>query len=107
MDKPLVMRKVMEAGDRFRPDFRSWLDLNYHIWIDFEARAMVIAKRRPHYSARRIIEAMRHDSAIRESGDEYKINGNYAPDLSRLFMLTHPEYAGFFSTRLSDIRLAA
>ena len=94
---------------KYRADFAAWLLLNQHIWLAFCTKADAIWSRgRRHYSARTIVEVLRHESALAEVGGEWKINGNYVPDLSRLYQATFPERAGLFETRcLSTSQRAA
>jgi hypothetical protein len=100
-----VTEQLPLAFDRskYREDFADWLSANMHIWQAFCREAnKVWAMGRRHYSARTIIEVLRHESAISEVGGEWKINGNYVPDLARLYMETFPERGGFFETRLPE-----
>ncbi|MEI6738011.1 MAG: hypothetical protein WCL29_05980 [Pseudomonadota bacterium] len=83
----------------FRDDFKFWLADNGHIYKEFESLSLQIASRRQHYSARTIVEKMRFDMAVRESGSSFKINGNFVPCLARLFALLHPIYASLFEFR--------
>lgn len=85
--------------DEFRPDFSAWLADNFHVFKEFEARALRIAARRDHYSARTIAEVMRHDTAIGELGGEFKINGNMVPCMARLFAGLNPQYQYLFEFR--------
>jgi hypothetical protein len=87
------------SESRFRPDFPQWLKDNPHVYREFEKRALQVARFRSHYSARTIAETMRHDTAIRELGSEYKINGNYVPCMARLFALCNPNHAELFEYR--------
>lgn len=85
----------------FRDGFLPWLAENAHVWIAFEREANRVWNRgRRHYSARTLLEYLRHESALAEAGGEWKLNNNVAPDLARLYGLAHPERAGFFETRL-------
>ena len=86
---------------KYRDDFAEWLVANPHIWSAFCTKAnQVWARGRRHYSARTSVEVMRHESAIAEVGGEWKINGNYVPDLARLYMESFPDRSGLFETRL-------
>lgn len=86
---------------QYRHDFASWLLQNPHIWQAFAAKADAVWNRgRRHYSARTIVEVMRHESMLAEVGGEWKINNVFAPDLARLYMQTYPDRAGLFETRL-------
>jgi hypothetical protein len=46
-----------------------------------------------------IIGQFRWRSMMRTSGDQYKINQNFAAYYSRKMMRVHPEWAGMFNTR--------
>lgn len=87
----------------FRAGFIAWLADNAHVWAAFEREANRIWRRgRRHYSARTIGEVLRHESALRESGSEWKLNNIVFPDLARLYMLVHPARAGFFELRVQS-----
>ena len=91
---------IREHADLFRDGFRAWLRDNRHIWLAFEREAnRAWARGRRHYSARTIIEFLRHETALADNGADFKINGNNVPDLARLYRLRHPERAGLFETR--------
>lgn len=87
-------------ASKFSPEFAEWLAANTHIWTRFcgEAHCIWNSGRR-HWSARTIIEYLRHETALTEVGGEFKINNNYAPDMARLFADTFPDRASLFSTR--------
>lgn len=91
---------VANAGF-FRHDFLSWLSANYGIWVAFEYEAdRVWVRGRRHYSARTIGEYLRHETTLREGpGSGFKLNDHYVPDLARLYLLFHPDRAGFFERR--------
>ncbi len=97
---PLVAL-VREHADTFRPGFALWLRDNRHVWLAFEHEAdRVWTRGRRHYSARTLVEYLRHETALADNGADFKINGNVVPDLARLYRLTHPARAGLFETRL-------
>ena len=86
---------------RYRDDFAEYALANQHIITAFFREANRIWNRgRDHYSARTIIEVLRHESALAEVGSEWKINNSFAPDLARLFQDTFPDRASLFSTRI-------
>lgn len=88
-------------ADQFRPGFVLWLQANGHVWRAFERESDAIWNRgRRHYSARTVIHYLRHESAIRETEGEWKINNNVSPDLARLYALLHPDRADFFEFRV-------
>lgn len=93
---------------RYRPDFARWLAVNYAIWERFEREANKVYDRgRRHWSARTILEYMRHETALRENEGELKLNNNRAPDLARLYLTLYPERSDMFELRESDARKAA
>jgi hypothetical protein len=95
---------VSNNPEQFRPDFYNWLVDNTHIYEEFEKRSLRVAQYRKHYSARTILEVMRHDSAIRELKGDWKINGNYTPCLARLFSLKNTEHKDLFEFRAIKVK---
>lgn len=94
---PLAVAK--RRSSVFRPGFVEWLEENEHVYREFERRALQVAGFRDHYGARTIIEVMRHETAIRQLGDEYKLNDHMTPDLARLFSMCNPNHASLFEFR--------
>ncbi|NBT69090.1 MAG: hypothetical protein EBT78_15160 [Betaproteobacteria bacterium] len=92
---------AFENKDQFSAEFLEWLPENHHIWMAFEAEALkVLRKGFKHYSARVIVEVLRHHSALAENPDTgWKINNNIIPYLGRLFALINPAHASFFEFR--------
>jgi len=80
-------------------DFDSWIESNKHIYDAFEKEALKIAKRRDRYSARTIVEFLRHHTMISEQSGEWKINDHCIPYLSRMFANNHPRYSNLFEFR--------
>ena len=105
----MVSNVILQANvDHFRKDFHEWLEKNWAIWEAFEAQADRTWNRgRRHYSARTIIEWIRHETSMRESPNEngFKINDHYTPDLARLWVLIHPDRDGFFERRVSPLSM--
>jgi len=99
--KRMVMMMITTHADWFRRDDLTWVSKNYHIWEAFEREADLIWNNgRRHYSARTIIEFLRHETAIKEkSADGWKINDHATPSLARLYMLMHPDRSSFFERR--------
>lgn len=92
----------------FRADFESWIVANWHVadaFISASNKVWNVGFR--HYSARTIMEVIRHRSNIREISGEYKVNNNQIPNLARLYVLLNPDRSSIFSFRSSDIREAA
>lgn len=109
--KSIALAFVQRWPFKFRPEFGAWLEANWPIWFAFEREATRMWNRgRKHYAARTIIEWLRHETALQENPPaEFKINGNYVPDLARLWLCHYPERDGFFEIRHigeSEVRAA-
>lgn len=93
------VEKGLEEGD-FSAGFRQWLNFNEIIWHEYEEIvARLIKKGRKHFSSMAIIDYIRLNTALNDTDIMFKINNNTAPDLSRFYMLVHPEHDGFFELR--------
>ena len=84
---------------QFTQEFLDYLPDNIHVYQAFEREALRVAQKRDHYSARTIIEVLRHESALREKDDQWKLNDHHTPYLARLFALIHPGCAKLFEFR--------
>ena len=81
-------------------NIENWFERNEHIWKAFEEQALLIYQRgHRHYSARTIVEFLRHHSALAEIESEWKINDHITPHLARRFMKDYPHMNGFFELR--------
>jgi len=92
---------VFDNKEHFSDEFLIWIPENHHVWKAFEKEAFkVIHAGFKHYSARVIIEVLRHHSNLTEKSDSgWKINNNIIPYIGRLFALVHPKHAKFFEYR--------
>ncbi|MEJ7805444.1 MAG: hypothetical protein WKG03_05935 [Telluria sp.] len=88
----------------FRPGFLLWLAINEPIYRQFEAQTLtLIAEGWQHFSARTIVEEIRHYTRLREAGAcSFKIDGNMAPDLARAFAVRYPEHVRMWEYRRAD-----
>jgi hypothetical protein len=86
----------------------GWLEENWHVYLAFEQEALALIRNgRTHYSARTILEVLRHESAISEGPDkQFKLNNHAAPELARVFALLHPEHIDFFEYRAEAGRVS-
>lgn len=100
-----ALETVKKNEGMFRKEFYSWLEANWHIWERFEIEAEHVWNRgREHYSARTLIEFIRHETFIRESKTNFKVNNSYVPDIGRLYGLIHQHRRGFFECRdMTDV----
>ena len=95
-----LLALVRQDRENFLPGFGGWLAENLHVWRAFEREADRVWRRgRRHYSARTLIEYLRHESTIADTGIDWKINNNIAPDLARLYRLRYPARADLFELR--------
>lgn len=97
--KQRAIDHVALYGHNFRPDFLPYLIDNYHVYAEFEWRALRVAQVRKHYSARTIAETIRHDTVIGELRSGFKLNNNMVPDFARLFAELNPQHADLFEFR--------
>ena len=73
---------------------------NMKVLDRFAEQAHAVRKTgRDHYSARTIIEVLRHNSMIEDNDPNYKINNNITPLMARISMNIFPELNGFFQLR--------
>jgi len=96
------LQVAQQHADQFTPRFLAYLPENLHVYEAFEREAMRIVRRGfQHYSARTIIEVLRHNSALAEHGGPWKLNDWHTPYLARLFALLNPAFAGLFEFRIT------
>lgn len=94
------MRLALDNVHLFTPEFMAYLPDNLHVYRAFEREALRVVQRGfKHYSARTIVEVLRHNSALTEAGGTYKLNDHMTPSHARLFALMHPQHAGLFEFR--------
>lgn len=99
----LVMDAIAAHPGMFRMDMAEWFSHpeNWIVWASFEYQANAVWNTgRRHYSARTIGEYLRHHTLLNDTSSDFKLNDHVWPALARLYMLLHPERAGFFETRL-------
>ena len=97
---PLPIRVMRVNANRFTDEFMAYLPENLHVFAAFEREAMrIVARGWKHYSARTIVEVMRHNSAVAEAAGEFKLCNRKTPYLARLFALLHPAHADLFEFR--------
>jgi hypothetical protein len=90
--------------ETFPTEFSEWLDDNLHVWDAFAAQALsVVNVGFKHYSARTIIEVLRHHSALTEGGGIWKLNDHTTAYLARLFALAYPQHAKLFEFRPTNL----
>lgn len=100
MYAPLPLAVAINNPDYFTPEFLAYLPENLHVYEAFEREAQkIIDKGFKHYSARTILHALRHHSALTEVGGIWKLNNDVSPYLARLWALLHPHHAKLFEYR--------
>lgn len=108
IDRAQILRAmtIIETQAKlFRPDFGRWLKSNWHVYKRFEEEAQrVWDSGRRSYSARTLIEYIRHDTFVREVNmscmQAYKVNNSYVPDLGRIYGLMNEGRQDFFECRV-------
>lgn len=87
-------------AERFTAEFLAYLQDNLHVYAAFEREALKVSARGfKRYSARTIVEVLRHHSALQDSDARFKLNDRFTPGWARLFALMHPEAADLFEFR--------
>ena len=95
-----ILELATEHEELFSKEFLKWLPDNLHVWEAFCEQAFKVRNRGfKHYSARTIVQVMRHHSAITEVGGMWKINDHHAPYLARLFDKRFPNLVGLWEYR--------
>ena len=95
-----ALRMAIENAGFFKKGFIAWLSDNEHIYREFCVESnKIYSMGRKHYSARTIIEFIRHNSELREASGGYKINNCAVPDMVRLYIMQHPGRESFFELR--------
>jgi len=79
--------------------FAAWMVDNAHVYDAFEKEALSVAARRAHYSARTIVEFLRHHSLLAQTDDAWKLDNDMTPGLARLFAILNPQHRDLFEFR--------
>ena len=105
MFTPIPVQVAREHSEHFTQEFLNYLPENIHVYQAFEQEARkVLQKGYKHYSARTIIEVLRHHTALSDSS-KWKLNDHATPYFSRLFALLNPASAGLFEFRKASGRV--
>jgi hypothetical protein len=96
----LKVLAFIEKNPSFFRQQCAWFKENWHIFEAFAKTTLaLIDKGRSHYSARTIVEVLRHHSILGEVAGQWKLNDHAAPDLARAFVIAHPEHIKFWEYR--------
>ena len=107
MQTAQLMAITEQHSDTFPASFTDWLRDNQHVWNAFVAQALsVVNVGFKHYSARTIIEVLRHHSALTEGSGFWKLNDHTTAYLARLFALAYPQHAKLFEFRSTNMEKA-
>jgi hypothetical protein len=81
-------------------EFDQWLKENRSIFNAFCTEAIKVKNMGyEHYSARTIIEFLRHHTNLREASGGLKINNDAVPHMARMFADKYPEAKNLFEYR--------
>jgi hypothetical protein len=95
-----ALRHVLLHPGRFRRGFDDWLLDNLHVQRRFDVEALHVASTgRTYYSAYTIVEYLRHHTALRGRGEDFKINNLWRASMARLFADMHPQHKDLFKYR--------
>ena len=97
-----MIQTEMSFIDPIESNFRKFHRENpiiYKLFKQFTVQA--INRGHKKLSSEMIINRIRWETSIVSNDKDYKINNNYKPFYSRLFMNEHPDYKDFFYRRSS------
>ena len=97
-----MIQSEMSFIDSIESNFRKFHRENpiiYKLFKQFTFQA--INRGHKKLSSEMIINRIRRETSIVSNDKDYKINNNYKPFYSRLFMNEHPDYQDFFYRRSS------
>lgn len=98
MADPIMVARNHPA--EFPVAFIDFLRENLHVYWTFESSARrVVDVGFKHYSARTIIESMRHHTNVTEGSGAWKLNNNHTPYIARLFARCNPGLENLFDFR--------
>lgn len=99
-ERSQALMLVTQNPDLFMDGFAEYLTEQWAVWKAFEHEAQRVAFRgRKHYSAKTIVEWLRHETIVREANSVFKVNNSATSSLARLFVLRHPRFVDFFEFR--------
>jgi len=87
-------------GKWTKENFEDYHKENPGVWKLFEHYALLATSKRKRYSARGIFHQIRWHTMMKEKNGEYKIDAGWTSHYARKFIDEHPEYEGFFETRV-------
>lgn len=92
---------ALKLDDSYPDGFFHWLGKNPQIYLAFKRQALRMAQSgRKRYSARTIVEVIRWNTDLEDSGSTFKINDHYTPGMARLFMAEYgARFPKFFELR--------
>lgn len=97
---PRPVRIAQFHAEQFTEEFLAALPANLRVYERFEVEALKVARRGfKHYSARTIIEVLRHHSALEDVDASFKLNDHATPFYARLFALLNPLHKDLFEFR--------
>ena len=96
--KRMIIDSCLGAYDLDSDDI-DFARRNVRVFCDFVEEAFKVRSRRDRYSARTIIELLRHHTIVSDDSDTYKISDHLIPIFSRLSMYIFPELDGFFKLK--------
>jgi hypothetical protein len=99
-----LMDIVLGHPETYPDEFVHYISENLNVYDAFEREAFkVINRGYTHYSARTIIEVLRHHTNLSDSTETWKLADHPMPYLSRLFAAHHPAHANLFSYRTTNL----
>lgn len=99
-DLPQITRAPVVRGASIEQRFRSFHDLNPHVYFAFVSLARQCQRRGwPRAGAKEIFERLRFEFRTKTRGEHWRLNNNYTAHYARKAMAENSDLAGFFETR--------
>ena len=81
-------------------EFQKYHETNPQVYEMFKRFAFeLINSNVKSTGVRLVIERIRWETTIQTEGDAFKLNNNWSPYYSRMFMKDYPQHKGFFRVR--------
>jgi hypothetical protein len=94
--------------DPISADWHAFHVANPNVYSKFCALAQqIIDAGYTHYSADAILHRIRWHYHVEQGDRQFVLNNNWTSRYARLWLSDHPEYAGFFETRVLKSKEAA
>ena len=100
----LVLDETMTLLDLLdqQSSFENFHARNPQVYRELETMAaQMVARGRKKIGVKMLFEVLRWNYYLNTTGDDFKLNNNYAPAYARLLLKNHPDWHGLFELRMA------